>query len=346
MSVTWKRRILINDPISLDPVQIQQDLYSGNQVIVQFSDPSTYGSILDEVNELCARFDENFGVRFYGHYSVSFDCETLLQIPNVKMLLLNCLRQSHNTNVLAKLNNLYSLSVGIYELENSEILSIDTLRSLSILNISSEKKTLNLEYLKEFSRLEQLHVIGKVKNLDAIGDLEDLTYLALHSISNKPLHFINRLKKLKELRILLGGREHIQDIEENEIESLEICRVRGFHDLSNISVFRALKKLVIEDQIQLREINFDQQMKTLEELTIMNCKTLAHLTGMEHLPFLHKLRIFKTAIDFDSFIEQELPIGLTTLEFATFKRKVDQEIQKTIVGLGYQNGIVYNENRG
>lgn len=66
MSVTWKRRILINDPISLDPVQIQQDLYSGNQVIVQFSDPSTYGSILDEVNELCARFDENFGVRFYS----------------------------------------------------------------------------------------------------------------------------------------------------------------------------------------------------------------------------------------------------------------------------------------
>ncbi|WMT40976.1 hypothetical protein RE628_28585 [Paenibacillus sp. D2_2] len=163
-----------------------------------------------------------------------------------------------------------------------------------------------------------------------------MNYLALHSISKLPLHFINRLRKLKNLRILLGGREHIQEIEENEIEDLEISRVRGFHDLTNITAFQALNRLVIEDQIQLQEISFNQEMKALEELSIRNCKGLTRLMGMEQLPLLHKLHIFKTAIDFDSFINQKLPNSLSSVEFATFKSKADQEIQQSLLKLGFQ----------
>ncbi|MCQ6563475.1 hypothetical protein [Paenibacillus mendelii] len=348
MSMKWKRKILIDNPAALDPVQIEQDLRSGNHVIVQFSHPSYYESIpiLEEVDELCARYDENFGMRFYAHYSLSFDCDTLLRIPHVKMLLLNSLTRAHNTEALAKLGTLHSLSLGIYEQENSDILGIGTLRSLRILNIVSGKKILNLQYFKEFYHLEHLHVGGKVKNLDAVGHLEDLNYLALDSISKIPLHFINRLRKLKNLRILLGGREHIQEIEENEIENLEIIRVRGFHDLTHIAVFRALKRLVIEDQIQLQEISFDPKMKALEELSIRNCKGLTRLTGLEKLPVLRKLRIRKTAIDFDSFINQKLPCSLSAVEFETFKSKVDQDIQQSLLTLGFQPWSSLDEGRG
>ncbi|MFF2484620.1 hypothetical protein [Paenibacillus sp. NPDC058071] len=340
MRKKWKRRILINDPVALDQVQIKQDLLGGNQVIVQFSHPDFYGSILEEVDELCARLDENFGVRFYGHYSLSFDGRTLMRIPHVKTLYLNSLAQAHNIETLATLEHLYSLHLGIYELENSDILAIDSLRSLRDLTITSDKKVLNLQYFKEFSHLEQLHIGGKVKNLDAIGHLEDLNYLALHSISKMPLHFVNQLKKLKHLRILLGGREHIQEIEENEIDDLEICRVRGFNDLSNITNFKALTRLVIEDQIQLQEIRFDRELKLLEELSISNCKSLAHLSEMQQLPALCKLRIFKTAIDFDSFIQQKLPSALSEFEFATSKSKVDQEIKDSLSKLGFQKWSV------
>jgi hypothetical protein len=336
MRKIWKRRILINDPAALDPVQIEQDLRDGNQVIVQFSNPEYYGSILEEVDELCARWDENFGVRFYGHRSLSLDCDTLLRIPHVKMLHLNCLVQAHNTQALGKLHHLTSLNLGIYELENSDILGMDTLRSLRDLTVISEKKVLNLQYLNEFSHLEQLHVGGKVKHLDAIGYLENLNYLALHMISKLPLHFINRLDKLKNLRVLLGGREHIQEIKNNQIEDLEICRVRGLHDLTNITDFQSLDRLVIEDQIQLRELHFDREMEALEELTAVNCKGLTHLTGIERLPKLRKLRLFKTAIDFDSFIRQKLPSSLSMVEFATAKTKVDQDIQENLLKLGYQ----------
>ncbi|KHL96218.1 hypothetical protein QW71_08345 [Paenibacillus sp. IHB B 3415] len=336
MRKIWKKRILINNPATLDRIQMEQDLRSGNQVIVQFSHPEFYGSILEEMDELCARWDENFGVRFYAHYSLSFDCHTLLRVPNVKMLHLDSLTQAHHTDALDHLEHLRSLSIGIYELENPEILGLDTLRTLNKLTVMSDKKTLNLQHFKEYSDLEELHVGGKVKNLEAIGDLEDLNYLALHSVSKLPLHFVNRLRKLEHLRILLGGRENIQEIEENTIANLEITRVRGFHDLTNITAFQGLKRLVIEDQIQLQTISFDQQMNELEELSIRNCKGLTRLTGMDQLPSLHTLRILGTAIDYDSFIQQKLPNFLSSVEFATFKSKTDREIQQSLAALGYQ----------
>lgn len=337
MRKKWKSRVLIDNPVVLNRDQIEQDLRGGNQVIIQFSHPDFYGSsILEEVDELCAHLDENFVVRFYGHYSLSFDGHTLLRIPHVKTLHLNSLTQAHNIEALAMLKHLHSLHLGIYELENSDILGIDSLHSLRDLTIISDKKVLNLQYLKEFSHLEHLHVGGKVKNLDAIGDLEDLNYLALHSISKLPLTYINRLKKLKHLRILLGGREHIQEIEENEIDHLEICRVRGFHDLSNMTNFRALTSLVIQDQAQLQEIGFDRGMKGLKEISISNCKSLARLSGMEQLPSLRKLRIFKTSIDFNFFIQQKLPSALSELEFMTSKSSVDKEIQNSLLKLGFQ----------
>ncbi|AIQ61651.1 hypothetical protein [Paenibacillus borealis] len=336
MRKIWKKRILINNPATLDRIQMEQDLREGNQVIVQFSHPEFYGSILEEVDELCARWDENFGVRFYAHYSLSFDCHTLLRVPNVKMLHLDSLTQAHRTDALDHLEHLRSLSIGIYELENPEILGLDTLRTLNKLTIMSDKKMLNLQHFKEYSDLEELHVGGKVKNLDAIGHLEDLNYLALHSVSKLPLHFVNRLRKLEHLRILLGGREHIQEIEENTIGNLEITRVRGFHDLSNITAFQGLNRLVIEDQIQLQEISFDQEMKALEELSIRNCKGLTRLAGMDQLPSLNTLRILGTAIDYDSFIHQKLPGSLSSVEFATFKSKADREIQQSLAALGYQ----------
>lgn len=336
MRKIWKKKILINDPVALDRVQIEQDLRDGNQVFVQFSHPDFYGSILEEVDELCARYDENFGVRFYAHYSLSFDCHTLLRVPHVKMLNINSLANAHNTEALAKLEHLRNLHVGIYELENSDILDIETLRSLKELTIMSDKKTLNLQHFKAYTQLEHLHVGGKVKNLDAVGELEDLNYLALHSIGKLPFHFVNRLRKLKHLRILLGGREHIREIEENDIDDLEICRVRGFLDLSNIANFRSITRLVVEDQIQLNEIAFDREMKALEELSISNCKGLSHVTGLKQLTSLRKLRISKTAVDFDGFIHQPLPSSLSTVEFATAKSKVDEEIQQSLLKLGFQ----------
>ncbi len=169
-----------------------------------------------------------------------------------------------------------------------------------------------------------------------MGELSDLEFLSLNSIKKTPVDFVNRLKKLKTLKFILGGRENIQEIEENEIENLELVWVRGFNDLSNISNFKNLKTLLVEDNIQLPKIHFDKEFKGLSDLKILNCKTLESVTGLDRLTALEQLRIAKTAIEFDNFIKQEFPKSLRTLAFYTYKKKIDDKIRATLDGLGYK----------
>lgn len=339
MSVNWSKQVRINDSSTLDREQIENELRNGSHVIVQFSHPSYYETLLHEVDEICAEWDENFGVRFYGHYSLSFDCNTVLQIPNVKTLYVDCLDHAHHTEALARLENLYYLNMSIYELEDAEILKSEALQSLRMLSLISVKKTVNLEHLKEYARLKILSTGGKVKGLDTIGQLNQLESLSLNSISKLPVNFINHLGQLKTLKFFLGGRENIREIEENEIETLEIVRVRGFNDIQNITKFRKLRRLLIEDQIQLGAIHFHEALKDLEEIVILNCKGLTSLTGLDQLHSLQTLRIYKTSIDFDSFIRQKLPDSLSNLHFATSKRKEDQAIQKSLMEMGLQKEV-------
>lgn len=334
MSMNGKKQVRFSDPAALDREQMENELRSGSHVILQFSHPSHYATLLQDVDNICAQWDESFCVRFYGHYSLSFDCSAVLQLPNVKNLCLDC-RTAHNIEALSRLENLYALDLNIYELEDSEILGMEALQSLRRLGIASGKKTVNLEHLKVYPHLKSLAAAGKVKSLDTIGSLNNLEFLALHSISKLPLNFVNNLSKLKTLKLFLGGRENIQEIEENEIETLEIVRVRGFNDIQNITKFRKLRKLVIEDQIQLNSIIFNETLEELEELVIFNCKGLTSLTGLDKLPSLHTLRIYKTSIDYDFFIRQKLPDSLTSLNFETSKRKMDQEIQKSLIDMGF-----------
>jgi protein phosphatase 1 regulatory subunit 7 len=336
LGVNRNTQIRVNDPSALDRDQIERELRRGKHVIVQFSHPSFYESMLPELDELCARWDENLGVRFYGHYSSSFDCNTILQIPNVKTLYVDCLVHAHNTEALTRLKNLYYLNLNVFELEDAEILRAESLQNLCMLTISSEKKTVNLAHLKGYARLHTLIAGGKVKNLDTIGHLAKLEFLSLNSISKAPVHFINKLGKLKTLKFILGGRESVEEIEENEIETLEIVRVRGFNNIQNIAKFRKLQKLLIEDQIQLNQINFNEPLKELKEISVLNCKGLTSLTGLDQLPLLQLLRIYKTSIDFDSFIRQKLPNTLSTLYFATSKSKVDHEIKNSLFEMGVQ----------
>lgn len=336
LSINWSKQVRINDPSTLDREQIENELLSGSHVIVQFSEPSYYETLLHQVDEMCAEWDENFGVRFYGHYSMSFDCNALLQIPNVKTLYLDCLDHAHHTEALARLENLYYLNLSIYELEDGEILRLKTLQSLRMLTFVSQKKTVNLEYLQEYAHLKILGVGGKVKDLNTIGQLNQLESLSLNSISKLPVNFINHLGQLRTLKFFLGGRENIREIEENEIESLEIVRVRGFNDIQNITKFRKLRRLLIEDQIQLGAIDFNGTLEDLEELALLNCKGLTSLTGLDQLPSLQTLRIYKTSIDFDSFIRQKLPDSMSNLRFATSNKKEDQAIQKSLMEMGFQ----------
>ncbi|WP_123042834.1 hypothetical protein [Cohnella candidum] len=330
-----REQIRIDNPPFIDRSSLEKDWNDGHSITVQFSRPVYTDEILRELDELCAKLDDRLTVRFYGHYSSSFDFRTLLLIPRVKSLYLDCLAEVSHTEELARLEHLYRLNLNVYELEDPEILRSDNLRSLGELGVHSEKKTINVEYLKEFRELHTLHAGGKVKNADAIGYVAELETLSLNLGGRIPLDFVNRLGRLKRLILLGGGRENLDEIGEIGIEYLRIDRVVGFSSFANLGNFKALRELRIEDQPRLTELHFDALLERLEDIMIVNCKTLSSFTGLENLPSLRKLVLFKMAVDFETFIQQRRPETLSFFTFATGKAKVDREIQRTLDELGY-----------
>ena len=330
----------INNPEKIDRPLIDKDLKDGKLVIVQFSDKLYTEKILSDLNELCLEYNDNFSVRFYGHYQGAFDCKTLLKLPNLKALWLDCLLKADNLEVLAELQNLRRLSLGVFELNDNEIFQANNLKNLKELIIGETRtKALNLKYLENYKDLNYLIICGHTKNIDVVGKLTALEYLGLNSISKVKLDFVNKLKRLKSLHFVLGGRENIDEIEENEIESLEIIRVRAFNSFKNISNFTKLKNLQIEDQIQLTELHFDKEISTLTDFKLINCKTFKSLTGLEKLTGLKKLGIYTTEINFDKFINQHFPKSLNILTFYTGKTKIDKEIKERLLKLGYKDGL-------
>lgn len=331
-----QQQIRITDPTSLDTNSIDKELKEGKHVIVQFSRNIYALEILTEINKLCQYYDKSFGVRFYGHDYTAFNCETLEALPDVKCLYVDCLFFADNLYVLGNLIQLQKLSLGVYELKDTEILKLNNLRKLTDLIITETKtKALNLEYLSEYSNLNFLIIGGHTKNINAVSYLQNLSYLSLNSIKKVDVSFINHLKNLKILKFILGGRENIQEIEENEIEDLDIIWVRGFNDFNNVSKFKNLRLLSIEDNIQFKKLDFDKEMKFLKFLRISNCKTFDTLTGLHNLTALERIGIYKTNIDFESFIQQDFPSSLKAMRFFTTKTKLDEKIKSKISQLGY-----------
>ncbi|MGO4698949.1 hypothetical protein AB4Z50_32340, partial [Paenibacillus sp. 2TAB26] len=138
------------------------------------------------------------------------------------------------------------------------------------------------------------------------------------------------------LKIILGGRENINEIKENYIETLEIIRVRGLNDLDSLNRFMGLRNLLIEDQIQIFKINLQNNLNKLMDLKLLNCKQLNSLTGLENLRSINQIRIYKTDIDFNSLINEPLPKTLKIFGFYTTKTKIDKEIEKTLINSGYR----------
>ena len=326
----------IDNPKKIDLRLIESQIKNGDRVIVQFSDTIYSDRMLAKLDKLCSKYDKNFSIRFYGHYSKVFDCKVVRKIPNVKSLDIDCIIKAENVEYISKLENLERLSLGIYELKETEILDSENFNNLTELIIGETKtKAFNLEYLTKLKRLKFLIISGHTKNINSVSELTELEYLGLNSISKVKLGFINSLKKLRTLNFVLGGRENLDEIEENNIEELQIIRVRGLNSLKNISKFNSLKTLLIEDQIKMEQLDFDKPNPNLTDFKLINCNTFKKLTGIYNLKSLKHLRIYKTAINFDSFIKQPFPESLKILAFYTTKSKIDTIIRVKLDELNY-----------
>lgn len=335
-----KKIIRINDQINLHFDEIKQHIKDGNEVVVQYSEPIYNKELLQSINILCKESTADLCIRFYGHYNTGFDCFNLSYIGNVKNLYLDCLHNVQNFTKIKELVFLENFNIGIFENQEKDFLSWENLYKLKSLGISDIRSgSYELKYLINYINLEILFINGHIKNIDTIGSLNRLSFLSLCIPSKVSIGFINKLQSLKTLNFILGGRASLDEIHNSNIEKLEIVRVKGFSSFNSVCNFSNLKTLLIEDQIQLDNINFLKSMPHLDDLKILNCKSLNNIAGISNLIKLQQLRIYKTNIDFNEFIQQTMPESLKILAFYTTRKKEDEIIRRKLNELGYSDGL-------
>lgn len=159
------------------------DLLGATQVVVQFSAPEQYPpEVLAALNALCERHGDRLEVRFYGHYfGQAFDGNTLLALPQVQALTLDCLSQVERLERLESLQNLKCLAIGIDKLDLNPLLASRNLHALNRLRVFQEVgPKLDLKALSHMPNLCGLHLNAKAHSLQPVATLAGLTELSLY----------------------------------------------------------------------------------------------------------------------------------------------------------------------
>lgn len=325
---------------NLDGINIQ--LQIGNETQVQFSTPigdlvetlkiDQKGHLLPgkkiksdiylaRLDELCARHGSAINVRFYGFYSEVFDARILERLPNIRSLTINCLHDACHLEAIGTLAHLEDLSLGVFELQQKDILShiaVENLRSLTLEETNT--KALDLAPLANARTLQQLRIFGHKKNIDELNVLNQLNEFVFNPAKGKALDFLNGMTQLRALKLVLGGCENFNDVSLPHLRDLAVTQVRGLNTLGDLSRFPKLERVLVEDQIRLESVDISAKMPKLLHISFSNCKILNALPSLEIAPNLKSITAFHTALSFDDL---KLPGSLTHACVHSGSRKLE-----------------------
>ncbi|MDH3609851.1 MAG: hypothetical protein OEQ24_11505 [Gammaproteobacteria bacterium] len=228
-------------------------------------------------------------IRIYGHYSQNCDLSFLENLPNVRCLSVDCLINASNIEAIASLEQLRTLSVGVYSLESFDFLAYLPITLKKLFLGSTKSKKPSLEHIYRFSEIEELYIEGQQKNIEVIGKLSKLQKLVLRSVSPKNISFINELKELWSLDIKLGGITDISHLKGlSNLKYLELWQIRGISDISVISTLTGLQYLFLQSLRNVVELPDMSKLYNLRRVYMETMKGLANVDGVFNAPNLEE----------------------------------------------------------
>lgn len=314
-----------------------------DQVIVQFYRSDQYdAALLTQLDALCKEYGRRINVRFYSHYpNDAFDCANLRLLPHVCSLTLDCEETRGDLGALAGLAALTEFGLQIRIGNTPDILGLPNLGQLQELHVSQDKgPPLDLAPIACMPGLKNLSISAQSHNLRVLAEHSGITRLALHRLPAKTsLEMVSPMRGLRQLSVSFGSREAMPELHHQQLDSLEVLRVRGLAEL-DLGRFAALKKLYVADQAQLSQLALERA-PLLEQLHLDNLTGLTGLTGLA-ASRLAQLRLIKTpGLDLLALIQQPLPPALSSLALWTGKRKIDALIdaEQQRLGLAKARGV-------
>jgi hypothetical protein len=253
---------------------------------IQFSEPLTNKEV-DILESLVFSIRPDITLRVYGHYKDICDLTFIERIPSLRKISADCLFEANGIEVVTKLENLESLSVGIFNLTNFDFLNgiSPNIKELYLHQTRSKKPS--IEHLSRFTELEYLYLEGQQKGIESISNLKKLQKIVLRSISTNHINYLEGLQDLWSVDVRIGGIKNFDALSTlPKIKFLELWQVRDLSNLSFISKLTTLQNLFIQSLRQLQSLpNFDN-CKSLRRIYLENLKGLKDLSSLKNISSL------------------------------------------------------------
>jgi hypothetical protein len=249
-------------------------------------DPATW----DLINsELLTRRPE-IQLRVFGFYSSVCDLSFVTQLTNVRHFSADCLLEARGVENVAALENLESLSIGIFNLTNFAFLNEvpKGIRQLSLEATRSKKP--RLDHLARFHSLRKLYLEGQQNGIEVLSGLTTLEDLTLRSITTQGLEYIAGLDRLTSLDIKLGVIKNLSAIEgKKSIKYLELWQIQGLRNISVISTLLGLQYLYLQALRNVIEFPDVSQLASLRRIHLENMKALIDVSALSQSTSLREL---------------------------------------------------------
>lgn len=241
------------------------------------------------INDILLVNRPDIEVRIFGSHKEICDLKFISILKNVQNLSVDGLMKTKNHETLTELENLKSLSVGIYDLENFNFLTqiSKNIEKLSIEATHSKKP--DLRKIEELKSIKRLYIEGHSKNIEVISELPKIENLTLRSITTDNLDFLSNLLNLWSLDIKLGGTNNITALEKiKNLKYLELWQIKNMKNIDVISNLTELQNLFLQSLPNIKEIPSLINLSNLRRIYLENMKGLNNLKEIEFAPSLEE----------------------------------------------------------
>lgn len=249
---------------------------------IQFSTPLDKKEV-DYLEDIVFSQRPDILLRVYGHYSEDCDLQFLERIPSLRKLSADCLRNVKGIEAIGNIQNIETLGVGVFELDNFDFLNkiTPTLKELFLHQTRSKKP--KIDSIGRFQNLEYLYLEGQSKEIEEIKRLKDIKKIVLRSISTENLDYLAGQEYLWSVDIKLGGIKNFDALKTlTNLKYLELWQIRDLADLSFISSLQSLQNLFIQSLRNVEKLPSFDKLKKLKRIYLENLKGLKDLSSVKH----------------------------------------------------------------
>lgn len=231
-------------------------------------------------------------LRVYGMDYGPCDLGFLRRLPRVRHFAADCLKSANGVEHLATLPRLESLSLGVFDLTDFQVLEQLPigLSSLSLGPTRSKRPT--LAPLARLPNLRRLYLEGQSRDIDVLRELVAIEELTLRSISTPDLRYLANMQRLGSLEIKLGGIREFHGIEgSSSLRYLELWQVRELASVEVVADLPHLQNLFLQSLPHVAQLPELSAAAGLRRIVVHSLRGLRSLAAVEHAPALEEFAL-------------------------------------------------------